>query len=200
MNLMKKNIIVLVSLVMVFVYCENPFATRAPEPPKQSQSNWIQPTSPSYVMYNLKNAMQEKNKTNYLHCLADTSVSSKEFVYFPEPAVANAHPGLFDRWGKEAETNYLNQLYSYLPKDSLTEVTFNRLKETAFQDSVILIQEYTLAMQDPCGAEYCMRNMRGQAEFRLVRTEDDLWYIFRWSDAATSDSLTWSDLKARFGK
>ncbi|MBN1480341.1 hypothetical protein JXA70_08730 [candidate division KSB1 bacterium] len=200
MNLKNNHILLLAVFLAALVYCENPFATRAPEPPKRSQSNWIQPTSPSYVMYNLKNAMQEKNKSNYLRCLADTSVSSKEFIFSPEPAVANAHPGLFDRWGKEAETNYLNQLYSYLPKDSLTDVTFNRLKETAFQDSVILIQEYAIAMQDPCKQEFCTRNMRGQAEFRLVRSDDDFWYIFRWSDAATSDSLTWSDLKARFGK
>ena len=180
--------------------CENPFATRQPEPPVTSQSNWIQPTSPNYVLINLKNAMQEKNKSNYLRCLADTSVSSKQFLFTPDPAVAVTNPGLFTRWGKDDEANYLNQLYSYLPKDSLLTVSFDRLKETTFQDSVILLQNYNLAMQDICQDDICMKAMQGQAEFRLVRTADDLWYIYRWSDVSTSDSLTWSDLKARFGK
>ena len=194
-----KKTLVLIS-VFLFIDCENPFATREPEPPQKSQSNWIQPTSPGYVLINLKNAMLEKNKSNYLRCLADTSVSSQDFRFFPEPAVANAHPGVFDRWGKEAEANYINQLYSYLQKDSLIAITFDRLKETTFQDSVILLQNYVLKMQDKCDMPNCMRNMAGQAEFRLVRTQDDFWYIHRWRDVSTSDSLTWSDHKARFGK
>ena len=184
----------------VLTQCETPFATRDPEPPIRNQSSWIQPTSPNYVLINLKNAIEEKNKSNYLRCLADTSVSSKEYLFTPDPAVAVTHPGLFTRWGKEEESNYLNQLYSYLLEDSLLTVSFDRLKETTFQDSVILLQNYDLKMQDLCENAICMKAMQGQAEFRLVRTPDDLWYIYRWSDVSISDSLTWSDLKARFGK
>jgi hypothetical protein len=186
--------------IFLFFFCDSPFSTREPEQPKKSQSSWIQATSPDYVLINLKNAMQEKNKSNYLRCLADTSVSSKEFLFFAEPAVANANPGVFGRWDKEAESNYLNQLYSYLPKDSLSTVTFDRLKETTYQDSVVLFQNYTIKIQDKCDETICFKYMTGQAEFRLLRTLDDLWYIFRWRDVSTSDSLTWSDLKARFGK
>jgi hypothetical protein len=196
----KKTKILIFIFSLAYQYCDNPFATREPEPPQKSQSSWIQPTSPNYVLVNLKNAMQEKNKSNYLRCLADTSVSPKEFIFSPEPAVANANPGVFDRWDKEAESNYINQLYSHLPKDSLITVTFNRLKETTFQDSVILLQNYAIKMQDKCDETICFNNLAGQAEFRLLRTSDDFWYIHRWSDVAISDSLTWSDLKARFGK
>lgn len=197
---LKKIPIIFSFAAAAFMACENPFATREPEPPKTSQSNWIQPTSPGYVLINLKNAISEKNKSNYLRCLADTGVSTHQFKFFADPAVLNANPGLFDRWGKEEEANYLNQLYSVLPKDSTIAVSFNRLKETTFQDSVILQQTYTLLFHEKCQPDMCMRNMEGQAEFRLLRTEDDLWYIYRWSDFSTSDSLTWSDLKARFGK
>ena len=196
----KFNIFVVFFIVFASHGCDNPFATREPESPQKNQSSWIQATSPSYVLINLKNAMQEKNKSNYLRCLADTSVSSQEFLFYPEPAVANANPGVFDRWGKEAESNFVNQLYSYLPRDSLISVTFNRLKETTFQDSVVLLQDYVINMQDKCDEGLCFSYMIGQAEFRLVRTLDDLWYIHRWRDVSTSDSLTWSDLKARFGK
>ncbi len=196
----KLTIIQIFAFLFIFQFCDNPFATREPEPPLKSQSSWIQPTSPSYVLINLKNAMQEKNKSNYLRCLADTSVSSKEFIFYPEPAVANANPGIFDRWDKEAESNFINQLYSHLPKDSLINVAFNRLNETTFQDSVTLLQNYAITMQDKCTETACFQHLAGQAEFRLVRTQDDVWYIHLWRDVSVSDSLTWSDLKARFGK
>jgi len=187
--------------IILCIVCENPFATREPEPPKTSQSNWIQPTSPSYVLANLKNAIFEKNKSNYMRCLADTSVSNHKFKFIADPAVINANPGLFTHWGREEEANYLNQLYNRLPKDSTMSVVFQRLEETTFQDSVILLQTYKLVFDEKCQAgEQCMRYMEGQAEFRLLRTEDDVWYIYRWSDFSTSDSLTWSDIKARFGK
>jgi len=186
--------------MLVFFACENPFATREPEDPKTSQSNWIQPTSPSYVLVNLKNAVFEKNNSNYLRCLADTSVSSRAFKFIADPAAVIANPGLFERWGKEEEANYLNQLLTILPKDSTMAADFNRLEETTFQDSVILLQTYSLAFNEKCETDLCMRNIEGQAEFRLLRTEDDLWYIYRWSDYSTSDSIIWSELKARFGK
>lgn len=196
----KKTSTIWIIFLLLFQFCDNPFATREPEPPQKNQSSWIQPTSPSYVLINLKNAIEEKNKSNYLRCLADTSVSAKEFIFYPEPAVANANPGVFDRWDKEAESNFINQLYSDLPKDSLIKVTFNRLKETTFQDSVTLLQNYAIKMQSKCSETVCFNHLAGQAEFRLLRTPDDVWYIHRWRDVAISDSLTWSDLKAHFGK
>ncbi len=181
--------------------CDNPFATREPEPPSTIQSSWIQPTSPKIVLANLKNALEEKNKSNYLRCLADTSVSKKEFVFVADPAVLAANPGVFGRWNKEAESNYINQLYSYLPKDSVITVKFTTFQEDDTpQDSFITQQNYTLKMHDRCDDDNCVQVLTGQSEFRMIRTEDDLWYIFRWTDASVSDSLTWSDHKARFGK
>jgi len=198
---MKKTITTLWAAILIIVgfTCQNPFATREPEPPQTGQSNWIQPTSPTYVLVNLKNAVSEKNKSNYLRCLADTGVSEKEYRFLPEPAVANANPGVFWEWGKEAESNYINQMYSFLPADSSISVTFSRLKETTYQDSVILLQTYQLNFDEKC-IDDCMRRLEGQAEFRLIRTADDFWYIYRWSDYSTSDKMTWSALKARFGK
>lgn len=180
--------------------CDNPFATREPEPPVQNQSSWIQPTSPTYALINLKNAVAEKNISNYLRCLADTGVSAKSFSFVADAATMNANPGLFQRWGKEAEANYLNQLSSYLPKDSTASVNFERLKETSFQDSVILLQSYELKVNYRCEGRECPRLWRGQAELRFIRTEDEVWYIYKWIDYATGNDLTWSSLKAAFGK
>jgi hypothetical protein len=193
--------IFVLSFFIFTIACDNPFATREPEPPSTIQSNWIQPTSTTIVLANLSNAIEEKNKSNYLRCFADTSVSSKDYVFVPDPAVLAANPGVFSQWNKEAEANYVNQLYSYLPKDSLITVKFTReTDDIDMQDSIIVRKNYTVKMHDRCDADNCIETIIGLAEFRMIRTQDDLWYIYRWRDESVSDSLTWSDHKARFGK
>jgi hypothetical protein len=181
--------------------CKSPFATREPESPKSNQSSWIQPTAPNYVMTNLRNAIAEKNITNYLRCLADTSYSPRPFRFIPEPTVANVNPGLFNNWSNDAEKNYLNQLMLYLPKDSTSQLILSALREDALSpDSTIMVQSYRLIIEYKCEAGDCPRIMVGQSEFRLIRTSEDLWYIYRWSDIATGEEATWSALRARFGK
>ncbi len=189
-------------VVLIASACEFPFSTREPEDPVTEQSSWIQPTSASYVMANLRNAISEKNISNYVRCLADTSNSTKTFSFFADPSVIVNNPGLFERWGKENELNYLNQLMLYLPQDSTSSLKFTSSREDTYQDSVILLQEYELVLNYTCDEDECPRTFKGQAEFRLVRTAEDLWYIYRWSDTATGDAsaTTWSELKARFGK
>jgi hypothetical protein len=180
--------------------CKNPFSTREPEKPNSVQSSWIQPTSPGFVLINLRNAIAEKNITNYLRCLADTSHSQKIFRFIPEPTVANNYPGLFDKWGKEQEQTYLSQLLFFLPEDSISELTLESLREDTFQDSVILSNKYELRCNYKCNSKDCYHDMMGQVEFRLTRTSEDLWYISRWSDYAIGLDATWSQLKAYFGK
>jgi len=151
-------------------------------------------------MTNLRNAVAEKNITNYIRCLADTGTSSKRFRFVPEATVANANPGLFLRWAIDEERNYLNQLLLFLPKDSTSQLSLSPLKEDTFPDSAILIQDYRLTTKYRCEGGECPKVMSGQAEFRLIRNTEDFWYIHRWSDYATGDEPTWSALKAKFGK
>ena len=186
--------------IVVLLGCKTPFSTRKPEKPKSEQSSWIQPTSPSFVMANLRNAIAEKNVTNYLRCLADTGHTLKLFRFFPEPSVANAYPGLFDKWGKEQEQNYFSQLLFYMPEDSSSELALNLLQENIFQDSVVMLNEYELKCRYQCSDSHCLHKTAGQAEFRLLRTSEDFWYIYRWNDYATGADPAWSELKAYFGK
>ncbi|MBN2001016.1 hypothetical protein JW935_25955 [candidate division KSB1 bacterium] len=180
--------------------CSNPFATREPEEPKSNQSTWIQPTSPTFLMANLRNAIKEKNAINYLRCLADTSESQLTFRYDADPAVANAHPGLFDRWGIEQEQTYFNQLLFFLPADSTSSLSLELLRENVFQDSVILLQRYQLTIRHKCRALDCPRMMEGQAEIKLLKNTSEFWYIYKWSDFSIGELPTWSELRAYFGK
>lgn len=179
--------------------CKTPFSTREPEAPVTSQSTWVQPTSPALVMVNLRTAIAERNSQNYLRCLADTNLAPVSFSYFPESAVGAANPGLFLDWGKESERNYLNQLLAFLPADSVCSLSMSLIRENTFQDSVVLVQEYVLTLAHR-RQEEAPRRMHGQAEFRLVRSSEELWYIHRWADYATDDNPTWSALRAYFGK
>lgn len=191
------------SLLLLSIFqmgCKTPFSTREPEPPASKQSSWVPPTSPLIVLFNLTNAIAEKNVINYSRCLADTGNSSKSFRYIAEPSVARANPGLFDHWSTGEETNYLNQMLSFLPKDSTGQLVLKTLRENTFQDSVVLLQEYTLKMHLKCENNDCPRDMQGQAEFRLIKSAEDLWYIYLLSDRATGDKKTWSDSRAYFGK
>jgi hypothetical protein len=179
--------------------CKTPFSTREPEKPITSQSNWVQPTSPALVMINLRTAISERNSQNYLRCLADTSLVSASFSYAPESAVGAANPGLFLHWGKESERNYLNQLLAFLPADSISSLALSLIRENTYQDSVVLVEEYILTIAHRHQDE-APRQMRGQAEFRLVRSNEELWYIRSWVDYATEDYPTWSALRAYYGK
>ena len=184
-----------------FFACKTPFSTREPENPSTEQSSWIQPTSPAIVLVNLRNALAEKNVTNYMRCLADTGYAPRPFRYVADPAVANSNPGLFDNWGYEREQVYINQLKLFLPKDSTSALNLTPLSETPTQqDSAVFIQAYHLVVNYKCDQPECFRILDGQAEFRFVRNNEDLWYIHRWEDKSTGDNPTWSVLRAYFGK
>jgi len=187
-------------ICVLFLTCQSPFATRDPEPPKNQQSTWIQPSSAAYVLINLRNAVAEKNTQNYLRCLADTQKVAKRFLYIPEPTVHAANPGVFRQWGYEEERIYLNQLLLYLPPDSVSKLVLTPLKESVYQDSVILMQEYELTLQHQRQGQVGLRVTAGQIEFRLIRSLENEWYIHRWTDFATASKPTWSAVRAEFGK
>jgi len=151
------------------------------------------------VLINLRNAIAEKNAQNYLRCLADTGVARQNFLFIPEPAVHAANPGVFRNWGYEEERIYLNQLLLYLPADSTSQLTLKTLKESTYQDSVILVQEYQLIVHHQRQAKIGLSRTSGQAEFRLLRADDNMWYIHRWTDFATANQPTWSAIRAAFG-
>lgn len=181
--------------------CNSPFSTREPEPPISKKSSWIQPTQPNYVTVNLKNAISEKNVSNYSRCFSDSVNTGKPFRFYASRAVANAFPNLFSNWGKTSESIYFNQLMLYLPQDSTSNLSFSLpIKENTFQDSVIVLYDYQLGIDHTFSTSECPKEMKGQCEFVIYRSPDDLWYIHRWIDYASSDNPTWSQLKAFFGK
>ncbi|MBN1543593.1 hypothetical protein JW992_15735 [candidate division KSB1 bacterium] len=184
------------------VGCKTPFSTRNPEEPISSQSTWIQPTAPEYVLVNLRNSLAEKNSTNYLRCLADSSNSGQTFRYTADPAVANAHPSLFETWDKLSETNFINQLLLFLAPDSTVQLVLTPSQSTGIEDNnrITFYQNYQLTVNHSCSNADCPRYVAGQCELILFRNSESLWTIVGWSDQSTGDTPTWSQLRAYFGK
>ena len=188
-------------IIVLHSACKTPFSTREPEKPRQEQSSWIQPTSAYITLTNLRNAVAEKNVTNYMKSLADTSYAPQQFRFYADPAVANANPTLFEKWDFEKEQQYSNHLKTFLPKDSTSYFSMTLISEIpAEQDSAVLIQDYHLEVHFRCDQPECPTIREGQAEFRLVKSNEDLWYIHRIIDRSTGDLPTWSALRAYFGK
>ena len=193
-------------LPLLFIGCDSIFSTREPELPKDdvARSLWQQPTSPGIVLENLKNAFLERNEENYLRSLTDSTSSNRVFVYIPDQGSAAKFPGIFNGWGLNEERVYINLLFSEssLPVGVLSSLEFTRFEEPSIpSDSALFEEIYELDL------EHTLKNvptkMMGIAKFRMARSSDGSWSIYRWEDitfSSESDTLnlpTWSELKAR---
>ena len=190
-----------VLLLMLSLRCECPFETREAEEPTERQSSWIQPTTVRDVMENLKKAIAEKNSTNYLRCLADSSHHGVAFRFIPDPTEATANPGMFEHWGRDHEKNYYEQLLRYLPADSVSQLVLTDFLENPLgQDSTRVRQDYRLVLHHKYDSDVCPRISEGQVNLTMIRSPEDLWYIYRWTDLATGELPSWSAVKASFGR
>lgn len=199
------NNLICLFILLLFTGCDAIFGTREPETPKDdiSRSLWQQPTSPGIVLENLKNAFTERNEESYLRSLSESTSSSRLFVYIPDQGTAVKFPGIFEGWGLSEERVYINLLFSAtsLPGGVLSSLEFTRFEEPSIpSDSALFEEVYELEL------EHTLVNaptkMRGIAKFRMARSSDGSWSIYRWEDLTFSsddDTLnlhTWSELKA----
>ncbi len=201
---MKKIFCLLIPLLLTG--CDAIFGTREPEEPDEniSRSLWQQPTSPGIVLENLKNAFSERNEENYLRSLADSTSSEREFLFIPSKEAAVNNPGAFQGWGLNEERVYINLLFSEssLPEGVISSLEFTSFEEPSIpSDSALFEEIYELELEHTL--ENVPPKMMGIAKFRMARSDDGNWSIYRWEDLAfsndndTLDLPTWSELKAR---
>ncbi len=200
------NKLICLFILLLFTGCDAIFGTREPESPNDdiSRSLWQQPTSPGIVLENLKNAFTERNEENYLRSLSESTSSNRLFVYIPDQGTAVKFPGIFEGWGLSEERAYINLLFSEtsLPGGVLSSLEFTRFEEPSIpSDSALFEEVYELELEHTL--ENVPTKMRGIAKFRMARSSDGSWSIYRWEDLTfsseddTLDSSTWSELKAR---
>ena len=186
--------------LIVLIDCKCPFDTRDAEKPSERQSSWIQPTTVNDVLTNLKRAISEKNSTNYMRCLVDSNRQGVSFVFIPDPTIATSNPGVFFKWSREQEKRYFEQLLQNLPSDSLSQLVLSDIQENPLgQDSSRIRCNYQLTLDHKYDVSVCPQRTEGQATLTFIRSSEDLWYIYRWTDVATGDLPPWSAIKACFG-
>ena len=174
------------------------FSLRDPEPPIDSQSNWVPPLSPDLVIVNLQNAILERNIENYIRCFANPSFSDSIFYFIPDPEVAAIHPEIFATWSLENERAVLQQLYSYIPDDSTSALLLtDDVLQNDQPDRAVLVGNYTLELHHTHGN--WDRYYRGYLEFHMTPDRRGEWSIYRWIDDGIADSSSWSELKAALG-
>ena len=187
-------------ILIVLPSCENPFATRDAETPEsQSRTNWIQPTQPSDVMDNLRNAIQDENITNYLNSLTNIPINNRTFGFQPDQNARIRFPGVWESWDLDHERTYISNVFQSIPNDSIPSLIFlGEGVETPLVDSTIIIRDYELYLPHTRSTEQFPRIVRGRAEFRLARNSEGFWAVFNWIDIGTEADPSWSDIKAAF--
>jgi len=178
--------------------CENPFATREPEAPKNSGSRYIPPFAAEIVLENMRNAISDRNVENYLRCFTDSTRTGERFRYEPDAAASNQYPGVFSQWGLSQERDYFSQLRAALPTDSLRSLRLDSLQTIAFSDSAQFVRAYELNVRHKQQSAGVPGQVRGELRFWLRKDQFGEWSIYRWADFATGQAQTWSALKAAF--
>lgn len=183
-------------LSFFFIGCDI-FETRTPEPPNQGGSSFLPPTSVDMALTNLKNAISERNSTNYLRCFVDTLNSSRRFDYIPTSTALARFPTVFSRWTLRSEQSYFENLKAIMQTTATSSLTLTGSFQLVASDSAVYNADYQLTFQH--GISGIPETVRGHLQFTLATDRNKIWSIFQWIDTSIGQEASWSELKGRFG-
>lgn len=172
------------------------FDTRDVEPPTQTRSTFIQPTSPDIVLTNLIYSIAEKDLDNYMRCFVDSVYSVRRFRFIPDALSQSSYP-VFLTWNLNSERIYFSNLISSTdPTSSSNLFPDNETINTAI-DSAILDMDYILVFNHT--STNVAREVKGKLRFVMGSDSRSLWSIHTWYDFIDNNNdTTWSVLKANF--
>jgi hypothetical protein len=174
----------------------NLFETREPEEPSQTSFNYVPATVPNIVLSNLQNAIAQKSIENYMSNFSDSALTNRRFTFLPSPEAIAQYPNIRN-WSYAQEREY----YQNLIAKGVTS-GFSSLLLTA-KDSLITPDEanynfdyiFTFEHTDPGFPP----TARGNLQFILGTDQNGIWTIYQWSDSRTTEDITWSSFKGKFG-
>lgn len=192
------SFIILFFLSILVSSC-NIFSTRNPEEPDNGNITFLTPNSPNIVIFNLNNAINEKNAENYITCLTDSSNVNLPFNFLPSANANSTFLGTFDNWTTFSEKTYMLSLISNMESFQKPLLNFTNSKLDLFPDSAIYTSNYELQCEHKL--ESFPKLFQGNLRFTIVKNNNGLWYIKRWYDYSNlndTTNFTWSFLKGRF--
>ena len=185
-------------LLFTMTSCEL-FTTRNPEAPDKNKSTFIPPTSPSIVVSNFISSIIEKNSSNYISCLADTTQNDKyPFNFRPTGDAATLYASIFQSWSLASERNYFNKLITATAIDVKPELTFENSRfDILLPDSALFVADYNLKINHDIA--YINKEFRGTMQLIIFPRNNGLWSIKNWTDLKfVNDSIpSWSFLKGQ---
>ena len=184
-----------VAMLLVYGGCDL-FETRTPQNPSQSGSTFTDPTSQDVVINNLRYAISEKVKLNYLRCLADTQSNGRNFSFTPTVEAASRYQGVFESWDRASEEQYFKNLSESRTGGVSSLDFFDATWNPVASDEFLYTAKYHLIFQHQNGS--VGQEARGNAQFYIARDNQSRWSIYRWVDLRDTSNVTWSDLKASF--
>lgn len=170
--------------------------TRSPESPLHGGSTFRPPTSPDIVIDNLKAAVAEKDRQNYMRCLADSTLLRRAYEFVPTIEARAHNPGVFEDWTLFSEEQYFKKL-SESNSSGTSRVDFDGSPPSRIaDDEVLYTARYHLIFQHQNSS--IAQEARGTAQFYIARDNHGTWSIYRWVDLRGTSDVTWSDFKASF--
>ena len=193
-NFLKKLSLVL-SFCIIISGCDI-FNTRDAEKPTQPRSDFEPAATVDILIQNFINSLKDKDVTNYIACLSDTSFTDKKFRFIPSSEATSTYPTLMD-WDKRNEEQYFTNMSIKVNPNSQIVLTLTGSTKNNFGDSTFYTASYSLNLPFVnSNSEVTPVIYEGTLTLKMVRDSRSVWSIYYWQDIKTeSSNLSWSDLK-----
>lgn len=196
-------LLLLLTLILLFCGCKNPFKTRSSPPPESREGTWESPALPEIVIENLLNAYNEMIIDNFSECLSDSFLFSA-----PEDSIDAANlgrPWLFANWNRDAEIKVTENIFKTFGQNPDSAGLVLSLESSpSYQDeegdtASVLYRHYELVLYGPEGSGPKATLIEGTAAFHMEKTPLGLWSIYFWRELLpAADQQDWADFKANF--
>lgn len=194
---MKRLLCILALAVLVgFAFGCDLFETRDPEPPLDTASTFVPPTTPDIVLQNLRSAIAERNVINYLRCLPDSLATSRTLRYLPSVSASAQYPTVFSAWSLSSEKSWFTAITTFIPTTASSSLELRGGMSSVTADSATYQGQYTLIL--PHGLGGVPESVSGSLQLVLALDRNSFWSIVQWTDLQNGSTPTWSDLKGRF--
>lgn len=189
---------VILGITLVGLSC-GIFDTRDPDPPAQTSSEYIQPSTPDLVFTNMINSFRDLNSINYLRSFSDAAVTGRDFVFEPTSQALSRYGAILTGWTRQSEQQYFDNMRSRLAAGAGPSLLLSLSVQSFNSDSALYDATYELTI--PHTQSTFPQTAKGRAQFSLIADGGGTWSIWRWIDFPDNqNTFTWSEMKGEFGR
>ncbi|MCZ6777301.1 MAG: hypothetical protein O7D34_12755 [Ignavibacteria bacterium] len=190
------RIAVVISFSLFCLTC-NLFETREPEEPSQTSFNYVPATVPSIVLSNLQNAIAQKSIENYISNFSDSAVTNRRFTFMGSPEASVQYPNIRS-WSYTDEREYFQNLIANAIANGFSSLLLTATDSSITADEANYDFDYIFTFEhtDP---GFPTNTARGHLQFIMATDQSGIWTIYQWSDSKTTEDITWSSFKGKFG-